>query len=371
MADKRDYYEVLGVSKDATDDEIKRAYRKLAKQYHPDVNKEPGAEEKFAEINEAYGVLSDKDKRQRYDQFGFNDPSQGFGGPSSDGFGGFGGFGGFEDIFSSFFGGGRSGRTRSEQGEDVKKIMTISFEDAVHGCTKKIRLNVDEPCASCGGTGAYSKSDIHICSKCGGQGYVFIEQRTIFGMGRSQQVCPRCGGRGQEIARKCDKCNGKGYTTVTKDIEIKIPEGIDTGMSLRLEGKGKAGENGAPNGDLYIQFKVEPHKVFKRQDNDIFLEVPITFVQASLGDTIEIPTINEPVQLKIPAGTQSGTKFRLKGKGVKGPKSMIRGDQYVSIKVETPLNLTKEQQDLLKQFDQNYKGTHKDSPWEKFKSLFK
>lgn len=372
MADKRDYYEVLGVSKTASADEIKKAYRSLAKKYHPDINKEPGAEEKFKEINEAYEVLSDDQKRSNYDQFGFADPNQGFGGAGGFG-GGFSGFGGFEDIFSSFFGGGQSRTQRRggrQRGEDIEKSMTITFDEAIKGTKKIIRVTVDEECSSCGGTGAYSKSDIHTCDRCKGQGSVYVDQRTFFGTARTQTICPSCGGKGQNITKKCEKCSGKGRIRKTKDVEVKIPAGIDSGMTLRMEGYGGAGVDGGPNGDLFISFKVEPHKVFIRDNNDIILNIPISFTQAALGDSIEVPTVEDPVSLKIPAGTQTGTKFRLRGKGVKGVKSSIRGDQYVIVKVETPTSLTKEERELFEKLKKS-ESSNKQSPWEKFKNLFK
>lgn len=375
MATKRDYYEVLGVSKTASAEEIKKAYRSLAKKYHPDINKEPGAEEKFKEINEAYEVLSDETKRRNYDQFGFNDPTGGFGGGSGfNGFGGgFGGFGGFEDIFSSFFGGG-AGRGRQsnqpQQGEDIERQMTISFEDAVFGATKKVRLAVDEECTACGGSGAYSKSDIHTCPDCHGTGYILRRQNTILGVTQTQSVCPRCHGTGKEIKRKCDVCGGSGRVRKTKDVEIKIPEGIDTGMSLRLAGYGSAGINGGPNGDLYITFKVTPHDTFKRDGQNIYLEIPISFSQAALGDTIEVPTLWKPEKLKIPAGTQSETTFTLKGKGVKNPKGMGRGDQIVIVHVKTPTKLTKEEEEIFNKLA-NVEKVEKHSAWDDFKDKFK
>ncbi len=373
MADKRDYYDVLGVSKTASDDEIKKAYRKLARQYHPDVNKAADAETKFAEINEAYGVLSDKDKRARYDQYGFNDPTQGFSGQGGNPFGdGFGSFGGFEDIFSQFFGGGRSqssGR-RQTKGKDLEKTMTITFDEAVHGCKKIIRVSVDEACTACGGSGAYSSSDIKTCSKCNGSGYVFVEQRTILGITRTQTVCPDCRGTGKKITRACTQCNGQGKVRKTKDIEIKIPAGIDTGMTLRVEGKGGAGSQGAPNGDLYITFNVETHKYFKRNGNDIEIDAPISFAEAALGTELSVPTIDEEVKVKIPAGIQSGTRLRLKDRGVSDPKGGRKGDQYVNIIVETPKNLTSEQKKLLTEFDSSYKQANKKSTWDKIKDFF-
>jgi len=371
MADKRDYYDVLGVSKTATDDEIKRAYRKLARQYHPDVNKAPDAEQKFAEINEAYGVLSDKEKRAKYDQYGFNDPTQGFGGGGNPFGEGFGGFGGFEDIFSSFFGGGRqSSRQRAQRGRDIEKSMTISFDEAVHGCKKIIRVNVDETCTSCGGTGAYSSSDIHTCSQCNGTGYVFVQQRTILGVARTQTQCPKCHGTGKQIDKVCPNCGGKGKVRKANDIQINIPAGIDNGMTLRVEGKGMAGDQGAPNGDLYITFNVERHQYFRRDGNDIEIDAPITFAQAALGTTLDVPTIDETVSVKIPKGVQSGTKLRLRGKGVKDPKGNGRGDQYIIIKVETPTGLNSEQEELLKKFDASYKASNKKSAWDKLKDFF-
>ena len=368
MANKRDYYEVLGVSKTASDDEIKRAYRQLAKKYHPDICKEPDAEQKFKEVQEAYDVLSDSTKRHNYDQFGFEDPTQGFGGSS---FGGFGGFGGFEDIFSSFFGGGRqSSQARDNRGADIEKQMTITFAEAVNGCSKIIRLTVDEECPQCGGTGAYSRNDIKTCEKCHGSGYVFVEQRTLFGMARSQSVCPRCGGRGQEITRKCDRCNGKGKFRTTKDIEVKIPAGIDDGMTLRVEGKGEAGSNGAPAGDLFITFRVEKHPVFVRDHSNISLTVPITFCQAALGDEIEVPTVQDSVKIKIPAGTQPGTKLRLRGKGVRDPKTGNVGDQFIILNVQTPTNLSPEQKEIFQRLAKTELKT-KETAWQKFKNLFK
>lgn len=370
MADKKDYYADLGVSKTASQDEIKKAYRTLAKKYHPDVNKEPGAEEKFKEINEAYSVLSDETKRSNYDKYGSADGPQGFGGQ---GFGGqgFEGFGGFEDIFSSFFGGGsRTQRQSNNRGADVEKSMTITFEEAVFGCKKTVKVSVDEDCASCGGTGAYSKNDIHTCQKCGGQGYVFVNQRTFFGTARSQVVCPTCSGRGQQIDKKCTNCNGSGRVRRTKEVELTIPAGIDDGMSLRMSGYGQGGKEGGENGDLFITIHVEPHKFFVRDGSDVSLVIPISFSQAALGDTIDVPTLEGTASMKIPAGTQTGTRFRLKGKGIKNVRSSVKGDQYVTIKVETPTNLSKDEKDLYTKIA-DLEKKEKKSAWEKFKDLFK
>lgn len=371
---KRDYYEVLGLQKGASQDEIKRAYRSLAKKYHPDVNKEPGAEEKFKEINEAYDTLSDEQKKARYDQFGHEDPTQGFGGGGFGGFGGAGGFGGFEDIFSSFFGGGQS-RARNtngpRQGADIEKQMSITFEEAVYGCKKRVRLSVDEECIHCGGTGAASKNDISTCQKCKGHGRVLIRKQTIFGYSNMETTCPDCNGKGKIVTKKCPECSGKGRIRKTKDVEVTIPAGIQTGMTLRMEGYGESGFNGGPNGDLYISFVCGEHRNFVRDGQNIILEIPISFTQAALGDNIEVPTIDGNVSLKIPAGTQTGTKLRLRGKGTKNPKGGIsRGDQIVVINIETPTNLTQEEKKLFEQLG-NVQKAEKKSPWEKFKNLFK
>ena len=364
---KRDYYEVLGLSKGASEDEIKKAYRSLAKKYHPDINKEPGAEEKFKEINEAYDTLSDPDKKARYDQYGFDDPTQGFGG----GAGGFsGGFGGFEDIFSQFFGGGRTRSSNGpRQGADIEKQMSITFEEAVSGGKKKIRLSVDEECIQCGGSGAASKNDIKSCPKCGGRGRVVMRQQTIFGYTNVETACPDCRGKGKIITKKCPDCNGAGRVRRTKDVEVTIPAGMQTGMTLRMEGYGGAGINGGPNGDLYISFICGEHKQFKRDGQDIILTIPLSYYQAVLGDTIEVPTIDGNVSLKIPAGTQPGTKLRLKGRGCKNPKGGSQGDQYVICNVVVPTSLTKEEKKAIEELrDQEKKD--KKSPWENFKNLF-
>lgn len=373
---KRDYYEVLGLQKGASADEIKKAYRQLAKKYHPDINKEPGAEEKFKEINEAYDTLSDDQKKARYDQFGHEDPTQGFGGGGFGGFEGFGGggFGGFEDIFSSIFGGGSSrsrNSTGPRKGADVEKKMSITFEEAVYGCKKKVRLSVDEECIHCGGTGAASKDDVKTCPKCKGQGRVLMRQQTIFGTSTVETACPDCGGRGKIITKKCEHCNGKGRTRNTKDVEVTIPAGIQTGMTLRMEDYGESGYNGGPSGDLYISFVCGEHKNFKRDGQNIILDIPISFTQAVLGDTIEVPTIDGNVSLKIPAGIQSGTKLRMRGRGTKNPKGGIsRGDQIVIVTVETPSSLSNEEKRLFEELEKLQKKEKK-SPWEKFKSLFK
>lgn len=374
MAEKRDYYEVLGVSKTATEDEIKKAYRQLAKKYHPDLNPDnKEAEEKFKEVNEAYETLSDPTKRSQYDQFGHAGPQQGFGG----GFGGagFDGFGGINDIFEAFFGGGRrsggpSSSTRPRQGDDLEQTVTIDFMESINGCKRDIKINVEDECSSCGGTGAYSRKDINVCSRCHGRGSVIVEQASIFGRVQTQAACPKCGGKGQEITRKCESCGGKGRVRKNKDITITIPAGVAEGMSMRLEGKGAAGYNGGPNGDLYIHVRVKKHEDFIREGDDIYLEIPISITQAVLGDSIEVPTVYGNVTLKIPAGTQSHTKFRLKGKGAKNVRSKINGDQYVTVKIEIPTSLNSEEKSIFEQLKKT-EGKKGESAWEKFKKKFK
>mgnify|MGYP002622859553 CR=1 FL=1 len=371
MANKRDYYEVLGISKGASEEEIKKAYRTLAKKYHPDVNKEPGAEEKFKEINEAYDVLSDPNKKARYDQFGFEDPTAGFGG--GQGFSGFsGGFDDLGDLFSSIFGGRRNGASsnRPRNGEDIEKKMTITFEEAVYGCKKRIRLAVDESCIQCGGTGAASRNDIKTCPKCNGRGRVVERRQTLFGMSQMETVCPDCRGSGKIITKRCPSCGGAGRVKTTKDVEINIPAGMQTGMTMRMEGYGGAGVNGGMPGDLYISFVCGEHPSFKRDGVDIVLEIPISFSQAALGDTIEVPTIDGNVSLKIPAGTQPGTKLRLKGRGTKNPKGGSRGDQYVICKVVVPESLSSEEKKIISDL-QACEKKEKKSPWDKFMSSFK
>lgn len=364
---KRDYYEVLGVSKSASEDEIKKAYRSLAKKYHPDINKEPGAEEKFKEINEAYDVLSDPQKKARYDQYGFDDPTQGFGGGGA---GGFSGFGGFEDIFSAFFGGGqRRNANGPKQGADIEKQMNITFEEAVYGCKKTIRLSVDDECIQCGGTGAQSKNDLKTCPKCNGRGRVVIRQQSIFGTTTMETVCPDCNGKGKVVTKKCPNCGGKGRVRRVKDVEVNIPAGMQTGMTIRMEGYGASGINGGPSGDLYISFICGEHKQFKRDGVDIILTIPLSFQQAALGDTIEVPTIDGNVALKIPAGTQPGTKLRLKGRGTKNPKGGAQGDQYVICNVVIPTSLTKEEKKIIESLKAE-ETKEKKSPWENFKKLF-
>ena len=358
MADsKRDYYEVLGVAKSATDDEIKRAYRGLAKKYHPDMN--PGdkeAEAKFKEANEAYDVLSDKDKRAKYDQFGHTafDPSMGGGA----GYGGFGGFSGgdfdFGDIFSSFFGGGGSSRSRRNMpidGEDVATRITINFEEAAFGCKKEVTFARVEACTECGGSGAEKGTKPETCSTCRGTGSVTVRQQTMLGYMQTQRPCQECHGTGKIIKNPCKNCNGKGFVKVNKKLEVSIPAGIDNMQRIVLRGQGSAGRNGGDNGDLIIEVRVKKHDIFTRDGNNLYCDVPITFTEAALGAEIGIPILGgKPERYEIPPETQSGTSFTLKGKGIPDINSKRRGDLIITVLVETPKNLNSEQKKLLRQF---------------------
>ena len=345
---KRDYYEVLGINKGATQDEIKKAYRKLSKKFHPDINKEPDADEKFKEVKEAYEVLSDEQKRAHYDQFGHTDPNQGFGGG-----GDFGGFGGFEDIFSTFFGGG-GGRRRDpnapRQGADLQYTMSLKFEDAVFGKETEIEIPREENCDTCNGTGAKKGTQPETCSHCQGTGQLNTEQNTPFGRIVNRRVCHYCNGTGKEIKHKCSTCGGAGRVNKRRKISVKIPAGIDDGQQLRVSGQGEPGINGGPAGDLYVVFHIQSHEFFERDGDDVYCEVPVTFVQAALGDDIEVPTLHGKVKLKVPAGTQTGTKFRLRGKGIPNVRGRGIGDQHIIVKVITPTKLTEKQKQLLREF---------------------
>lgn len=349
---KRDYYEVLGVSKGASQDEIKKAYRKLSKKYHPDINKEADAEEKFKEVKEAYEVLSDDQKRAHYDQFGHTDPNQGFGGFG--GGGDFGGFGGFEDIFSTFFGGGGGGRRRDpnapRQGADLQYTMTLKFEDAVFGKETEIEIPREENCETCNGTGAKKGTKPETCSHCHGTGQLNTEQNTPFGRIVNRRVCHYCNGTGKEIKHKCSTCGGTGRVKKRRKIAVKIPAGIDDGQQLRVSGQGEPGINGGPAGDLYVVFHIQPHEFFERDGDDVYCEIPVTFAQAALGDELEVPTLHGKVKLKVPAGTQTGTKFRLRGKGIPNVRGRGTGDQHIIVKVITPTKLTEKQKQLLQEF---------------------
>lgn len=370
MAEKRDAYEVLGISKSASADEIKSAYRKLARKYHPDLNKEPGAEEKFKEVQEAYDILSDANKKAKYDQFGYAafDPQAG-------GFGGAGGFGDFGDIdlgdiFGSFFGGG-SRRTRQAngpiRGADTLMRVRISFMDAINGKTIELNINLDENCPHCNGTGADSPSDIETCPDCRGSGVVKSVQQTIFGAMQSQRSCARCNGTGKIIKNKCHVCNGKGYTTSKKKIEVKIPAGINNGQQVVVRGKGQRGQNGGPNGDLYIEVVVDDSKTFTREGNNIHVEYEISYLDAILGTKVEVDTVYGKVEVDIPSGTQPNTILKLKGKGVKDIRNGSYGDQLLHLKVKIPTSITKEERNVLEALrDKKTKG--KDNI---FKNLFK
>lgn len=356
---KRDYYEVLGVSKTATQDELKKAYRKLARKYHPDLNKDnPEAAEKFKECNEAYSVLSDEQKRAQYDQFGpeaFENGGMG-GGPGAGGFGGFGGFGGsgMEDIFDMFFGGqGRGGRSNNagpQRGADLRYDMEITFEEAAFGVEKEISLKRAERCEHCHGEGAEPGSKVETCPECHGSGYVRFTQNTMFGQMVNERPCSRCHGEGKIISNPCKECGGSGTVKKTKKLKVKIPAGVDNGSRLRVGGEGEAGLKGGPSGDLYVYLYVKPHKFFERDGTTVLCEVPINIVQATLGTEIKVPTLDGQVTMKVPEGTQPGKVMRLKGKGIPSLRGGGRGDQLVRMKVVVPTKLTDKQKDALQKF---------------------
>lgn len=346
---KRDYYEVLGVEKSASQDEIKKAYRKLARKYHPDVNKGDDASEKFKEAKEAYETLSNSQKKAQYDQFGHAGANQGFGG--AQGFGGNADFGGFGDIFDMFFGGGSRRRDPNapQQGSDLQYTMELSFEEAVFGKETDISIPREEKCATCGGSGARPGTKPETCSYCHGTGQLNIEQSTPFGRVVNRRVCNHCSGTGKIVKEKCSTCRGKGTVRKQNKIHIKIPAGVDEGQQVRVAGKGESGVNGGPPGDLFVVFRVKPHEFFERDGDDIYCVMPCTFPQLALGDEIEVPTLYGKVKLRIPAGTQTGTNFRLRGKGVKNVRGYGQGDQHVKIRVVTPKKLTERQRDLLRE----------------------
>ena len=348
---KKDYYEVLGVSKTASQDEIKSAFRRLAKKYHPDVSKEENAADKFKEVQEAYAVLSDENKRKQYDQYGHSAFTNGGGGFS--GFDGFD-FGDMSDVFDDILGGfgfGRgfsssksNSRTKATRGNDVLYHMTIDFEEAVFGTKKDIKVKMVDTCENCDGQGGFNSTK---CSQCNGTGMLTQEQRTIFGSFLSKSPCPYCSGTGKTYEKKCNECNGKGQVEVTKTITVTVPSGIDTENRLRIAGKGEAGKNGGPPGDLYIEFTVRDHDYYQRVDDDIYIELPLTITDATLGCKKEIPTLYGNVDITIPAGTQNGSKMRLKGKGIENVNNKRKGDMYVVTKVIIPEKLTREQKKLF------------------------
>ena len=369
MADqKRDYYEVLGVSKTAADADIKKAYRKLAKENHPDLH--PGdkaAEARFKEVNEAYEVLSNSDKRSRYDQFGFAgvDPNYaaqngGYGGGFDGGFD----FGDLGDIFGSFFGGGFGGgaRTRNgpQRGESLRMGLTVTFEEAAFGCEKEVTLERVEQCETCKGAGAAPGTRPETCTNCGGSGTVQQRRQTPMGVFATTGPCPRCGGKGKIISNPCKACGGSGQTRKKKTVKVSIPAGIDDRQIISLRGQGNAGKNGGPAGDLQIVITVQPHQLFRRDGADVYCDAPITFTQAVLGGEMEIPTIDGKVSYTLPEGTQTGSTFRLKGKGIPNVNGRGRGDQFVTVHIETPRGLNREQKEALRKFsetlkEQNYK----------------
>ena len=354
---KKDYYDVLGVSKTATADEIKKAYRKLARQYHPDVNKDnPEAAEKFKEASEAYSVLSDEQKRAQYDQFGHAAFENG-GAGGAGGFGGFEGFGGFggggmEDIFDMFFGGqGRGARGSNagpQRGADLRFDLEITFEEAAFGLEREISLYRDEQCPHCHGNGAEPGSKVETCPECHGSGEIRFTQNTMFGQMTNVRPCPKCHGEGKIISEPCKECRGQGTVKKNKKLKVKIPAGVDNGSRLRVAGEGEAGVKGGPSGDLYVYLYVKPHKFFERDGTTVYCEVPINIVQATLGDEIKVPTLDGQVVMKVPEGTQPGKVLRLKGKGIPSLRNSTRGDQLVRIKVVVPQKLNEKQKDALR-----------------------
>ena len=387
--EKKDYYDLLGVEKTASENDIKKAYRKLAMKYHPDKfsnaseKEKKEAEEKFKEINEAYQVLSDADKRAKYDRFGHAAFENG--GSGAGGFGGFGGgfegFGNAEDIFSSFFGGGAGfggfggGRQRApEPGADLRVDITLTLEEVAKGVEKEINYRRQAKCKTCNGTGAEPGSNLKTCDKCNGTGKIKVTQRTVFGNFQSVEECDKCKGKGKIPEKKCKSCNGTGLERETVKKTVKIPIGIEDGQRLRLSGMGDASTEGGPNGDLYIFIHVKEHDFFVRHGDDIICEIPITFAKAALGGEIDIPTLKGKKSIKIPAGTQNGKVFRLKGEGINNPRGYVPGDQLVKIIIEVPTNLTDDQQELLRKFDESLKDKNykmNKSFIERFKDFFR
>ena len=383
MSEKRDYYEVLGLTKGASDEEIKKAYRKMAKKYHPDLNKgDAKAEQMFKDVNEAYSVLSDSQKKSRYDQFGHAGVDPSYGAGTGGGFGGFGAgmdFGDIGDIFSSFFGGGfgsgsSSRRNAQVRGDDREVRLSISFEDAVFGCSKEIKFTRVEMCEQCHGTGAAKGTSPETCSACSGSGRVRVQQRTPFGVMQTQRTCEKCSGKGKTIKTPCSDCSGSGYIKKQKNFTVDIPAGIDDGQSMTLRAQGDAGRNGGPNGDLYVTVKVGKHNIFNRDGMNIYCDIPVTFAEATLGAKINIPTLEGTEEYIIPEGTQPGTVFTLKNRGVTEIRGSRRGNLVFRANVEVPKNLSDKQKELLKAFsaslgDKN--NAQQKSFFDKLKETFK
>jgi molecular chaperone DnaJ len=370
---KRDYYEVLGVSRSATEDELKKAFRRLAKQYHPDANKEQGAEARFIEINEAYEVLSDPQKRTAYDRYG-HAGGNGMGGMGAGGFSDFGGFSSINDIFETFFasaGAGTQRRGGTQRGADLRYDLTITFEEAVFGCQKEIELPRWETCPTCRGNGAQPGTSTTRCSACQGTGEIRRVQQSIFGQFVNVSMCERCHGEGRVITTPCEKCRGQGRVRNNRRVVVNIPAGVDDGINVRVTGEGEVSARGGTPGNLYVILTVKPHQFFKRQGNDILYELPISFTQAALGDEVEVPTVDgKTTTLKIPAGTQTNRSFRLKGMGVPVVHSSARGDQHVIVKVVTPSSLTAEQKRLLEEFARLEREQSEQNDKNIFRNLF-
>ncbi len=357
MADKRDYYEVLGVDRNASADEIKKAYRKKAKKYHPDVNPDnKEAEAKFKEASEAYEILSDPQKKSQYDTYGHSafDGTGGFGGG---GFSDFSGFGGFSDIFDSFFGGGFGGssaRSGPQVGRDIEKVVEISFTEAAFGVEKEVTLLRTENCPECDGSGGKTKNDVKTCPKCNGSGQERIIQRTMMGQFATTRTCSSCGGKGKVITNPCPNCNGSGNVRKSRTIKVNIPAGIDEGQRISLRGEGEAGKFGGPSGDLYILIKIKKHPFFKRRGYDVYVDMPITFSEAALGAKLIVPTIHGKIEMTVPEGTQNGDMFSLKGKGITSLRGMGKGNQYVTVNIEVPKKLSQKQKEILKEFQETF-----------------
>jgi len=379
MAEKRDYYEVLGLSKGASDDDIKKAYRRIAKECHPDLHPDDkAAEAKFKEANEAYAVLSDPDKKSKYDQFGFAGVDPNFGAGAGGFTGDFGDLGDiFGDIFSGFgfggFGGGTTSRSASrsgpQRGESLRVRLTVSFEEAAFGCQKEINISRVDQCPDCTGTGCAPGTTAEVCPDCRGTGTVRTQQRTAFGVFQSTGACPKCGGSGKIIHSPCPKCHGNGSIRTQKKLSVSIPAGIDNGETISLRGQGNAGKNGGPAGDLLVTVQVRPSPVFQREGNNIYISTNLSFVQAALGAEIQVPTLDGDVALTIPEGTQTGSVFRLRGKGVPSLRGGGRGDQYITVNLETPKNLSARQKELMRELADSMgaKVREKDKPFGKKK----